>query len=261
MIILIMGLPGSGKTTLARNLKDFLEKNNKVVEWFNADTVRKEADDWDFSEDGRIRQAARMKNLARSSKAEFVICDFIAPLETSRRYFNQDWLIWMDTIDKSVYEDTNKIFQEPTDYDFRITEKNSVLWSDIVGGKILLEDRPTFDYSKETVQLLGRWQSWHLGHRMLFERALEKTGQVIIMIRACKHSERNPYSPEEIEKSIRRDLDPLYQGLYEVMVVPDIVNITYGRGVGYKIEEEVLPDSIQKISATKIRNDKHYRPL
>ena len=114
--------------------------------------------------------------------------------------------------------------------------------------------RPTFDWQKETVQMLGRWQPWHAGHRALFERAIAKTGQVCIMIRDCQGWQNsNPFAIEQVKNFIRRDLDPLFQGQYEILVVPNIVNITYGRDVGYKIEQEVFDESTHSISATKIR--------
>ena len=235
--ILIMGLPGSGKTTLAGELKKLLPGS---VVWLNADEVRRKFNDWDFSHDGRIRQSMRMRELADRSGADYVICDFVAPLPEMRHNFKADWVIWVDTIEQGRFEDTNKVFVAPTMYDFRVTEQNAEKWSDFIAGHIL-EDRrrPTFDWKKETVQMLGRWQPWHKGHRALFERALAKTGQVVIQIRDCQGWQAsNPFGLEQVKDYIRHDLDPLYQGQYEIQVVPNIVNITYGRDVGYKIEQE-----------------------
>ena len=174
-----------------------------------------------------------------------------------RNNFRADWTIWMDTIDSGRYEDTNKAFVPPEVYDFRITEKNAEYWVPFVGDMILKgQRRPVFDWRKETVQMLGRWQPWHAGHRALFERALAKTGQVVIMIRDCLDwNNSNPFTVDQVKNFITRDLDPLYQGQYEIMVVPNIVNITYGRDVGYKIEQEVFDDTIHNISATKIRKE------
>jgi hypothetical protein len=88
----------------------------------------------------------------------------------------------------------------------------------------------------------------------LFERALAKTGQVVIQIRDCQGWQgSNPFAIEQVKNYIRRDLDPMFQGQYEIQVVPNIVNITYGRDVGYKIEQEVFDDAIHSVSATKIR--------
>jgi hypothetical protein len=149
------------------------------------------------------------------------------------------------------------MFVPPNEYDFRITEKNTAVWVPFVAEYLLKKKRrPVFDYQKETVQLLGRYQPWHAGHRALFERALAKTGQVCIMIRDCQGwNGTNPFTTEQVIENIKRDLDPKYQGQYEILIVPNIVNITYGRDVGYKIEQETFDEVIHAISATKIRKD------
>jgi nicotinamide mononucleotide adenylyltransferase len=109
------------------------------------------------------------------------------------------------------------------------------------------------DYSKPTAQMLGRWQPFHDGHLELFKKILEKTGQVIIMVRDMPKSDNNPFEFEDIKKRIEEKLKD-YTGKFDVIKVPNITNICYGRDVGYKIEEVVLPKEIQEISATKIRN-------
>lgn len=269
--ILIMGLPGSGKTYLAGALKEYIEKHSVFfhptsetawgsmasVEWFNADDIRKKFNDWDFSQEGRIRQSQRMRELADKSPADFVITDFVAPLPEMRYNYKADWTIWMDTIREGRYADTNRLFQEPDVYDFRITEQRAEHWAEFVGEHILSNRRrPVFDWQLPTVQMLGRWQPWHDGHRALFERAIAKTGQVIIQIRDCQGWQgSNPFAIQQVKSFIRRDLDPIYQGQYEIQVVPNIVNITYGRDVGYKIEQETFDSTVTDISATKIRKD------
>ena len=127
--ILIMGLPGSGKTTLALNLLGKLHKLGHTVEWFNADDVRKQYNDWDFSTEGRIRQSRRMRELADASPSEYVIADFIAPLPEMRDIYFPDYLIWVDTIDEGRYEDTNKVFVEPDTWDLRVDEFDADYWS------------------------------------------------------------------------------------------------------------------------------------
>lgn len=135
--ILIMGLPGSGKTTLAESLKKELLKANKSVVWFNADDVRKQYNDWDFSHEGRLRQAGRMKILAGLSLAEFAICDFIAPLKEQRDLFDANWTIWVDTISEGRFADTNNLFVPPEKYNFRVTEQDSQRWAKIIISQIL----------------------------------------------------------------------------------------------------------------------------
>jgi hypothetical protein len=256
--ILIMGLPGAGKTYLAQYILEHLQDANKRVGWLNADDVRKKYNDWDFSTEGRIRQSHRMRELADNmTNMDYVICDFVAPLVEMRNNFKADWTIWVDTIREGRYADTNAMFVEPQQYDFRITEQNSEKWSEFVAHHILGNiRRPTFNWQAETVQMLGRWQPWHDGHRALFQRAIQKTGQVIIQIRDCQGWQgSNPFEIEKVKSFIRRDLDPIYQGKYEIQVVPNIVNITYGRDVGYKIEQESFDDATHSISATKIRKE------
>jgi phosphopantetheine adenylyltransferase len=108
------------------------------------------------------------------------------------------------------------------------------------------------DYKKPTAQMLGRWQPFHKGHFELFKKILEKTGQVCIMVRDQEITESNPYPFEQIKENIEKTLID-YKGKYDIIKVPNITNICYGRGVGYKIEEIVLSEEIQNISATKIR--------
>lgn len=270
-----MGLPGAGKTYFAERLKKYLEAYMNpinehslrpladaqvTVSWLNADDIRKQYNDWDFSHEGRIRQSLRMRDLADKTNSNYCIVDFVAPLVEMRNNFKADWTIWIDTIDQSRFSDTNKIFVPPEIYDFRITEQNADRWIEFVGEHIVdNRRRPTFNWQAETVQMLGRWQPWHKGHRALFERAIAKTGQVIIQIRDCQGWQgTNPFAIEQVKNFIRRDLDPLYQGQYEIQVVPNIVNITYGRDVGYKIEQEKFDESITNISATEIRKTMGY---
>lgn len=134
--ILIMGLPGAGKTYLGTYLKDELEKLSRTVEWFNADIVRKLNSDWDFSEEGRIRQSIRMRELADNSAADFVICDFVAPLPAMRKEYAADVTIWLDTVDESRFADTNKMFIPPTEYDYRIMHKSGERWANTIANKL-----------------------------------------------------------------------------------------------------------------------------
>ena len=121
-----MGLPGSGKTTLA---KVMVPRLNAI--WLNADKVRKEADDWDFSPEGRVRQANRMKKLAQESvdNNRIVVADFVCPTEVTREDFNADYVIWMDTIKEGRFDDTNKMFEQPKKSDFKVTHMDAQMWA------------------------------------------------------------------------------------------------------------------------------------
>lgn len=254
--ILIMGLPGAGKTYLSQHIVNHLQLNNKKVEWLNADNIRREYNDWDFSHEGRIRQSKRMRDLADTkTDKDFVICDFVAPLVEMRNNFKADWTIWVDTINEGRYADTNSIFEEPKHYDFRVTAQEGELWGELIADHIINNRRrPVFDWKKPTVQMLGRWQPWHEGHRALFERLLQRTGQVIIQVRDVQGWQNsNPFEVSKVKRFITRDLDPLYQGQYQIQIVPNIVHIGWGRNVGYTSGEEVFDSSITDISATEIR--------
>lgn len=132
-----MGLPGSGKTTLAEELKKVLEEDNKSVLWLNADAIRKIHDDWDFSHEGRIRQATRMVGYARVSDDDYVIADFVCPLPEMRDIYNADFTIWVDTIDSGRFEDTNKAFQKPGAFDIRVTEQDCKKWAETIKAKLI----------------------------------------------------------------------------------------------------------------------------
>jgi adenylylsulfate kinase len=134
MKILIMGLPGSGKTTLAKLLAPMF---NAV--WLNADQVRKQSDDWDFSEEGRKRQALRMWTLAEEAidRNRVVVADFICPTEQTRDQFKADYTIWMDTVKEGRYEDTNKMFENPTQYDFKVNHKEADMWAYLIKQDVI----------------------------------------------------------------------------------------------------------------------------
>ena len=132
-IILIMGLPGSGKTTLANALAPLLNAKR-----LNADEVRTSANDWDFSEEGRTRQAKRMSEAALKIKSEGnnVIADFICPTPEARNLFPADYIVWVDTIKEGRFEDTNQMFVKPEKYNFHVTTQDAKLWAPKIAEKL-----------------------------------------------------------------------------------------------------------------------------
>jgi adenylylsulfate kinase len=119
--ILIMGLPGAGKTTLAKKLIDKLQIRH-TVDWFNADKIRTAHNDWDFSDAGRLRQAHRLKSLTVDSMADYVICDFIAPTPVIRKIYNANYTVYVDTIRECKYSNTNKVFLPPMHFEYTIVQ-------------------------------------------------------------------------------------------------------------------------------------------
>ena len=132
-IILVMGLPGAGKTTLANELAPKLNAKR-----LNADEVRKEANDWDFSEEGRKRQAKRMADLALKFKEDkgYVVADFICPTPEARNLFPADYVVWVDTIKEGRFDDTNKMFVKPDKYDFHVTTQDAKNWAPKIYEKL-----------------------------------------------------------------------------------------------------------------------------
>ena len=128
-----MGLPGSGKTTLVSELAPLI--NAKRI---NADEVRKAANDWDFSEEGRSRQAKRMAGLAKKTKDEgdYVIADFICPTPEARNLFPADYIVWVDTIKKGRFDDTNQMFVKPEKYDCHVTTQDAKVWAPKIAKEI-----------------------------------------------------------------------------------------------------------------------------
>ena len=245
--ILIMGLPGSGKTTLAKLISKKLK-----LPLLNADVVRKKYNDWDFSLLGRIRQAKRMDYLANlliKKEKKDVLVDFVCPTKDSLKNFRYDLLIWMDTIKESRFQNINKIFKKPKKYSLRVLTKDSNLWFfpvvDLIKPYIWKDTKPT-------VQMLGRFQPWHLGHRKLFEKTLLRNNQVNIQVKDMKQNKNNPYNFSYIKKSILEDLK-IYKQRFKITKVPNIMEICYGRTVGYKFKKIKLTKQLHKISATKLR--------
>jgi adenylylsulfate kinase len=248
VIIQIIGLPGSGKTTLAKALK---ERINAVH--FNADEVRATLNkDLGFSPEDRLEQARRMGELARlvSNQGHIVISEFVCPTAATRESFGKpDILIWMNRIETGRFEDTNKMWEKPEHYDLRID--NFMTVEEEV--QLVLKTFGLHDWKAPTTLMLGRYQPWHEGHHALYKEAGKRTEQVVLGVRDTQGtSEKDPLSFEQVKSYI--DKDPYMKGAM-VVKFPNITNIVYGRDVGYKIEQVELAPEIQAISATQKRKE------
>jgi phosphopantetheine adenylyltransferase len=188
------------------------------------------------------------------ANGKIALADFVCPFQKARDSFGADYTIWVDTIREGRFEDTNKVFEpaQADTYDYRIKTWND---KDAVNLAWIIGDLFIWNHKAPTTQMLGRFQPWHAGHQALFERALAKHGQVYLMIRTMELSENNPYDAIDVRQNLKRELVK-YAGKVNIQVVPNIINITYGRDVGYKIEQEHFDKSIESISATKIRNER-----
>lgn len=243
--VLVMGLPGAGKTTLTERLMKFFPNGTHL----NADEVRKEADDWDFSDEGRVRQAQRMKDKANEAGG-LVVADFVCPTPETRAAFAPHMVILLDTIEAGRFEDTNKVFIAPKHVDFRVTG-----WD--YGDAELYDVASTIARAQPQGVMIGRFQPFHGGHKALLDKILEKHGSCCIMVRTVPMSNGNPLGLREVFEGIQNELtDPKYRGRYSIMAVPNVAGVYYGRGVGYHIEEIELPEEIQAISATAIRKER-----
>lgn len=247
MIIQIIGLPGSGKTTLATALSDRI---NAVH--LNADYVRATINsDLGFTIEDRIEHSRRMGEMAKmlSGQGINVVVDFICPTPATRESFGKpDILIWMNTIEEGRFEDTNKMFVKPDTFDIifdshDMDEYQKSTW--------IIEKFNLHDWSAPTTLMLGRYQPWHEGHHALYEEAGKRTSQVMLGVRNTYNtSPKDPLTFDEVKGYISQD-----EFMKDAMVIkmPNITNIVYGRDVGYKIEQISLGADIEAISATEKR--------
>lgn len=246
--ILIMGLPGAGKTTLANILAPLL---NAVV--FNADSVRANVSrDLGFSHEDRVEHARRMSWMCdRVVEAGGTgIADFICPTEETRAAFGSTFTVWIDRIQESRFADTNRMFTPPSHFDVRVTADGTVrYWAE----QVLARLRPAFDPQLPTALFIGRYQPFHLGHQRLIEEGLRRVGQVCIAVRDTHGiDQKNPLSFFAVKQRIEAALSA-YVGRFIVLPMPNITNVYYGRDVGYAVERIVLDEATEDISATDLR--------
>jgi hypothetical protein len=247
--ILIMGLPGAGKTTLAGELAPLIN-----AAMFNADEVRANINkDLGFSHADRIEHARRMGWICDRvvETGGTAIADFICPTPEARAAFGPAFTIWVDRIKEGRFADTNAMFVPPERFDVRVTAQGSARhWAE----KALALLRPTFDARKPTALLMGRFQPFHDGHRRLIESAIVRLGQACIAVRDTHGiDDQNPLSFFDVKSRIEAGLRD-HAGRFVVIAVPNVTHIFYGRDVGYAIERIDLDASTEAISATAIRD-------
>ena len=246
--ILVMGLPGAGKTTLANALAPLL---NAVV--FNADAVRANLSrDLGFSHDDRIEHARRMGWMCDRvvEAGGTVIADFICPTPDTRAAFGEAFTIWLDRIETGRFEDTNRLFVAPDHVNLRVpADGTPQYWAE----RALALLRPPFDPQRPTALFVGRYQPFHRGHQRLIEEGLRRVGQVCIAVRNTHGIDaKNPLPFFAVKQRIETALAP-YAGRFVVVPLPNITNVFYGRDVGYNVERIVLDDETEAISASKVR--------
>ena len=249
--ILIMGLPGAGKTTLARQLAPRL---NAVH--YNADDVRANINrDLGFSESDRVEHARRMGWLCdQVMKAGcFAIADFICPTPAARDAFfagGDAFVIWVDRIPAGAFEDTNRMFVPPEHFDLRVTRNGSPeYWAEQAMERL----RPVYDWQRPTALFIGRYQPFHDGHRALIVEGLRRVDQVCIAVRDTHGlDDKNPYEFEHVKARIDHALRE-FEGRFTVVPLPNITHVFYGRDVGYAVERIDLDELVQSISATNLR--------
>ena len=174
-----------------------------------------------------------MRDLAKKSKKKYVVADFVCPYEKGRKIFKPNYLIWMDTIKKGRYPTFDKIFQKPKNYDLRLSEKNIDLNLIQVRDLIL---GYKWNNKKNTIQMMGRYQPWHYGHRKLFEKCVTRAEQVLIMVKDVHGINDNPLKYSKVKKNIKQDLIN-FKNRIKIKLVPNISEICFGRKVGTRPKE------------------------
>jgi adenylylsulfate kinase len=246
--ILIMGLPGAGKSTLARVLAPRLGAVH-----YDADQVRANINrDLGFSVEDRIEQARRMGWLCDRvvEAGGFAIADFVCPTAETRAAFGPAFTVWVDRIAEGRFEDTNRMFEPPADPDFVVTAEGAPeYWAERIADRVM----PTFDGKKPTALFVGRYQPFHDGHRNLILEGLRRVGQVCVAVRDTEGTgDKDPFRFEYVKARIEGALKD-HVGRFVVVPLPNVTAIFYGRDVGYAVERIDLDEAVAGISATDIR--------
>jgi hypothetical protein len=248
MIIQVIGLPGSGKTTYAKELADRINAIH-----LNADDVRAELNkDLGFTKEDRIEQARRMGALSRllAKQGYHIVVDFINPTSETREAFGKpDKVVWMNRKPVRDFADTTAMWEIPDKID--LTFDDRMEYQDTVRVSII--DFQLHDWREPTTLMLGRYQPWHEGHHALYVEAGKRTDQVMLGVRNTYNTSiKDPLRFDQVKDYI--DKDSFMDGSM-VIKMPNITNIVYGRDVGYKIEQVKLGDEIESISATQKRKE------
>ena len=181
----------------------------------------------------------------------YVIADFVCPTKETRNAFNPDFTIWVNRIEKGRFEDTNKLFEKPENHDIELNEGTPDEWCQMVLEK--LNQTEAWDNQAPTALLIGRYQPFHIGHKSLVAEAIKRTGQCCIALRDVGGIDNsNPYDFEKVKKEIHSACVE-FGNKIKVVELPNIMDVFYGRGVGYNIEQLELSKELQDVSATKIR--------
>lgn len=242
--VLVMGRPNAGKTTFSKVLAQAL--GTTVID---ADEVRREANDWDFSIEGRERQATRMREKA-DAVGGVVVANFVCPTERTRAIFQPHYLIFLYSPDSSPYADTDALFEAPQFYDWCVRSYYDYE---------RIRDRAD-DVLRGLPQgyMIGRFQPWHIGHQQIAEEAIRRHGLVTIHVRAAQRSESNPHN----FASVRRRIDAAMASrgvprrAYRVEHAANVAGVYYGRDVGYTVERVHLKPEIEAVRASDIRASK-----